>query len=169
MTALSVGDRELYNKLTLYESLRFYKDIHPDEICELRRMVVLSEYQNQHIGRKLLQTLIDFVRKQDYQAIHLTTSIVMKQACSFYERCSFKRGRIFRYSIDINELISKDKKNIAVDSKKTDKMTKFFSTPVVFNTLNDLTDADWKQINQPKIILKMKSKYFYVQNFWMNL
>ncbi|CAF0794626.1 unnamed protein product [Adineta steineri] len=153
---MSVGDRELDNKLIMNENLRFYEDIHPDNICELRRMAVLSEYQNQHIDRKLLQTLIDFVRKQDYQAIHLTTSIVMKKACSFYERCGFKRDQIFRYSIDFNELISKDKKNIAVDSKKTDKMTAFFGTPVVFNTLNDLTDDDWEQINQPKMILQMK-------------
>ncbi|CAF0790313.1 unnamed protein product [Adineta steineri] len=153
---MSVGDRELDNKLIMNENLRFYEDIHPDNICELRRMAVLSEYQNQHIDRKLLQTLIDFVRKQDYQAIHLTTSIVMKKACSFYERCGFKRDQIFRYSIDFNELISKDKKNIAVDSKKTDKMTAFFGTPVVFNTLNDLTDDNWEQINQPKMILQMK-------------
>ncbi|CAF0857343.1 unnamed protein product [Adineta steineri] len=132
-------------------------------------MAVLSRYQNQHIGRKLLQTFIDFARKQDYQVIHLTTGIVMKQACSFYERCGFKCGQIFRYTIDINELISKDKKNIAVDNKKTDKITAFFGTPVVFNTLNDLTDDDWEQINQPKMMLQMKSKYFYNQNFWMEL
>ncbi|CAF0856943.1 unnamed protein product [Adineta steineri] len=93
----------------------------------------------------------------------------MKQACSFYERCGFKRGQIFRYTIDINELISKDKKNVAVDNKKIDKITKFFGTPVVFNTLNDLTDSDWEQINQPKMIMEMKSKYFYIQNFWMKL
>ncbi|CAF0856860.1 unnamed protein product [Adineta steineri] len=166
---MPVGDRELYNKLIMNESLRFYKDIHLDDICELRRMAVLSEYQNQHIGRKILQTLIDFARKQDYQAIHLTTGIVMKQACSFYEQCGFKRGQMFRYTVDINELISKDKKNIAVDSKKTDKMTAFFGTLVVFNTLNDLTDDDWEQINQPKMILQVKSKYFYVQSFWMSL
>ncbi|CAF4150489.1 unnamed protein product [Adineta steineri] len=144
-------------------------DIHPDDICELRRMAVLSEYQNQHIGRKLLQTLIDFGRKQDYKVIHLTTSIVMNQACSFYERCGFKRGQVFRYTISVNELISKDKKDIAVDSKKTDKITKFFGTPVIFNTLNDLANDDWEQINQPKMILQMKSKYFYVQNIWMKL
>ncbi|CAF0993819.1 unnamed protein product [Adineta steineri] len=166
---MSVGDRELYNKLIMNESLRFYKDIHPDDICELRRMAVLSEYQNQHIGRKLLQTLIDFGRKQDYKVIHLTTSIVMNQACSFYERCGFKRGQVFRYTISVNELISKDKKDIAVDSKKTDKITKFFGTPVIFNTLNDLANDDWEQINQPKMILQMKSKYFYVQNIWMKL
>ncbi|CAF0753684.1 unnamed protein product [Adineta steineri] len=166
---MSVGDGELYNKLIMDKNLRFYEDIHPDEICELRRMAVLSEYQNQHIGQKLLQTFIDFARKQDYKAIHLTTGIVMKKACNFYERCGFKRGQIFRYTIDFNELISKDKKDIAVDSKKTDKITKFFGTPVVFNTLNDLTDDDWEQINQPKMIMEMKSKYFYIQNFWMKL
>ncbi|CAF4007696.1 unnamed protein product [Adineta steineri] len=122
-----------------------------------------------HPTKSEIEQCHNITRSVYYQVIHLTTGIVMKQACSFYERCGFKRGQIFRYTIDINELISKDKKNVAVDNKKIDKITKFFGTPVVFNTLNDLTDSDWEQINQPKMIMEMKSKYFYIQNFWMKL
>jgi GNAT superfamily N-acetyltransferase len=166
---MSVGDRVLYNKLMKDESTWFYKDIHPDEICELRRMAVLSDYQNQHIGRSLLQKLIDFARTHDYKGIHLTTIIVLNLACRFYERSGFIRGQIHRYTIDLDGLIAKDKKNIAVDSNKTDKIATFLGTPVIFNSLNELTDDDWEQINQPMLMMQMKSRYFYAQHFWMKL
>jgi GNAT superfamily N-acetyltransferase len=165
----SVGDRGLYDKLMTSESARFYTDIHPDEICELRRMAVLSTYHNKHIGRDLLQTLMDFARTQDYKAIHLTTGLVMKLACRFYERCGFTRGTIHRYPMNVTELLDKDKKSIAVDMKKTDKITAFLGKPVIFNSLNELTEEDMEEINQPVLIMQLKSKYFYVQNFWIRL
>ncbi|CAF1371486.1 unnamed protein product [Adineta steineri] len=165
----SIGDRTFYNKLIMDETLRFYEDIHPDEICEIRRMAVLSKYENQHIGRKLLQTLIDFARTQDYKAVHLTTSLHMKPACNFYDRCNFTRGQIYRYTVYSNEVINKDKKDIAANREKTDQLTVFLDAPVIFNTLNDLTDDDWEKINHPKLITQVKSKNVYTQDFWMKL
>ncbi|UJR32594.1 hypothetical protein I4U23_020054 [Adineta vaga] len=166
---MSVGDRKLYTKLMMNESTRFYKDIHPDDICELRRMAVLSTYQKKHIGQDLLRTLINFARTQKYEAVHLTTGLVMKLACCFYERYGFIRGTIDRYPLNGNALLTKDKTNNDVDIKKTDKITAFLGVPVIFDGLNDLTDEDWEEINQPLMIMQMKSKYFYIQNFWMRL
>ena len=62
---------------------------HQSEICELSKMAVTQSYQGKQIGRKLLDTAIDFARKKNYQKMILFTNPELKKACDLYKSFGF--------------------------------------------------------------------------------
>ena len=61
-----------------------------DEEAELRRMSVASSSRRQGIGRRLLETVEDFCRRQGYQRIHLTTVSQLQPAIAMYQSCGYQ-------------------------------------------------------------------------------
>lgn len=150
---LSLGDKNLYEELTADSSKRFFPNISPDEICELKRMGVLSSYQKKKIGYGLVQSFFDFARKFGYKAVHLMSALDWKQASQFYTRTGFERGKVVCFSkgADIKEREG--------ESPTLERQTKNFER------IEDLMEEDWKEINRPV----MESKRVYVQHYWMKL
>lgn len=145
---LSVGDQRCYQDiLTNLSSSSLH--IHPDNICELRRLAVLSTYQRQGIGKKLLDTLIKYAQITiGYQCIHLTTLTSMRAACQFYEKNGFKQGKIEQYNLNF-DLNSKIK----------------YTKSTIFENSSKLSDDDLCLIYLPMY----KSHRIYIQHYWMIL
>jgi len=61
-----------------------------DEICELKRMWLLEEYQGHGIGYRMMQELLEFARWAEYQRIQLNTSSQQERAIQFYVRVGFE-------------------------------------------------------------------------------
>ncbi|WP_414527999.1 GNAT family N-acetyltransferase [Nodularia chucula] len=62
-----------------------------DDICELKRMWFLRDYQGRSLGTKMAQKLLDFARKKGYKKIRLDVFDEEKQslAINFYEKLGF--------------------------------------------------------------------------------
>ncbi len=63
---------------------------HQRHICELSKMAVTQSFQGKQIGRKLLETAIDFAGKKKYLKMILFTSPELKKAVDLYESFGFK-------------------------------------------------------------------------------
>jgi len=134
---LSIGNEACYRDIL--QNSESALSIHPDQICELRRLAVLSKYRRQHIASRLVRTLIEYAKNIDYKAIHLTTLTEMKAACQLYEKFGFKRDKIEQY-------------NINIDSNNKIKYTK---STVFDHHLKDLPMSE--------------SQRLYVQHYWLML
>ena len=61
-----------------------------DDICELKRLWLLTEYHGQGLGYRMLQELLSFAREKGYKRIRLETDpIAQNQAVNFYKRIGF--------------------------------------------------------------------------------
>lgn len=73
--------------------------------AELKRMLILPEFQRQGLGQKLLNTALNFSEKNGYKKVILYTDRVMKGAQSFYEKNGFHKTEEskewFRYDLDL--------------------------------------------------------------------
>jgi predicted N-acetyltransferase YhbS len=96
-------------------------------------MAVLSQYQKQKIGYKLLQILLEFARQNQYEAVHLASASDWKTASRFYERCGFERGKVICFSKPSEE----GEPTFTQIKSKT------------FENIKDLTEDDWKEIDRP--------------------
>ena len=68
-----------------------------DEICELKRLWLLSEFHGRGLGYQMTQALLGFARQQGYRKIRLETDRSHQQrAYDFYKRLGFYE--IARYS-----------------------------------------------------------------------
>ena len=63
---------------------------HSDVRCELKRLYVLPEYRKFGIGKKLLESIIEEARKDNYKEIVLDTIKPLKSAIKLYEKYGFK-------------------------------------------------------------------------------
>lgn len=142
---LSIANKDCYDDQLVRP---YFPDIHPDSICELKHLAVYSQYQNKKIGYKLLQTLLNFARENQYKAVHFTSALDWKQASRFYDRCGFERGQVVCFSI----------------KAKKEEPT-FEMHPKVFEKTQDLSEDDWKEIDQPR----SERQIAYVQHYWMKL
>ena len=60
------------------------------DICELKRLWLLSEYHGQGLGYRMLQELLSFSREKGYKRIRLETDpIAQSRALEFYKRIGF--------------------------------------------------------------------------------
>jgi ribosomal protein S18 acetylase RimI-like enzyme len=60
------------------------------DICELKRLWLLTEYHGQGLGYRMLQELLSFSRQQGYQRIRLETDpVAQSRALEFYRRIGF--------------------------------------------------------------------------------
>jgi len=61
-----------------------------DDICELKRLWLLTEYHGQGLGYRVLQELLSFAREKGYKRIRLETDpITQSRALGFYKRIGF--------------------------------------------------------------------------------
>src|SRR5574341_2394868 len=61
-----------------------------DDVCELKRLWLLTEYHGQGLGSCMLQELLSFSRKKGYKRIRLETDpVAQSQALAFYKRIGF--------------------------------------------------------------------------------
>jgi putative acetyltransferase len=61
-----------------------------DDICELKRLWLLTEYHGQGLGYRMLQELLSFARESGYKRIRLETDpVAQSQALNFYKRLGF--------------------------------------------------------------------------------
>jgi putative acetyltransferase len=68
-----------------------------DEICELKRLWLLAEYQGKGLGYRMLQELLSFAREKGYKRVWLQTDpMYQTRALEFYKRIGFYE--IPRYS-----------------------------------------------------------------------
>jgi putative acetyltransferase len=68
-----------------------------DEICELKRLWLLFEYQGKGLGYRMMQELLSIAREKGYQRIRLETDPeYQSRALDFYRRLGFYE--IPRYS-----------------------------------------------------------------------
>ena len=61
-----------------------------DGICEIKRIWLLSQYQGQGIGYRMMQRLISFARQNEYKLMRLETDpIIQTKAVEFYKKLGF--------------------------------------------------------------------------------
>ena len=61
-----------------------------DDICELKRLWLLSQYHGQGLGYRMIQELFSFARENGYKRIWLQTDAVeQSRALEFYRRLGF--------------------------------------------------------------------------------
>ena len=60
------------------------------DLCELKRLWVLTEYHGRGLGYQMIQELLSFAREKGYERIRLETDpIRQKRAMEFYKRLGF--------------------------------------------------------------------------------
>jgi ribosomal protein S18 acetylase RimI-like enzyme len=60
------------------------------DICELKRLWLLTEYHGQRLGYRMLHELLSFSRQQGYKRIRLETDpVAQSRALAFYQRIGF--------------------------------------------------------------------------------
>ncbi|HXF43543.1 MAG TPA: GNAT family N-acetyltransferase [Pyrinomonadaceae bacterium] len=60
-------------------------------ICELKRLFVRGQFRGLHLGRRLVESALDFARNAGYKAVRLDSiPVKMQQAISLYESLGFK-------------------------------------------------------------------------------
>jgi len=61
-----------------------------NNICELKRLWLLTEYHSRGLGYRLMQELLLFAREKGYERIRLETDpVYQKRAVEFYKRLGF--------------------------------------------------------------------------------
>lgn len=74
-----------------------------DGVCEIKRLWLLSQYQGQGIGYRIMQELIDFARQKEYKIMRLETDpIIQTRAVGFYKQLGFYE--IPRYGDDPDDM-----------------------------------------------------------------
>lgn len=60
------------------------------EVCEIKRLWLLSEYHGQGLGYRMIQELFKVAREKGYKIIRLETDpVFQKRAVEFYKRLGF--------------------------------------------------------------------------------
>lgn len=59
------------------------------DVCELRKLFLLSESRGLGLGKKLTETCLDYAKSKGYTRCYLDTLISMKSAISLYEKLGF--------------------------------------------------------------------------------
>jgi predicted GNAT family N-acyltransferase len=62
-------------------------------VAKLERMAVLAEYRQLGVGKKIMQTALEFLLIKNFQAVHLNAQLAVKD---FYQKLGFSpEGEIF--------------------------------------------------------------------------
>ena len=127
-----------------------------DQICELRRMAVHPSAQRQGVGKKIVETLIEFAKNKGFKQIHLTTARNMTKAWHFYDKFGFRRDKLERITIG----------NLKFESESDiEEFFKHLSDAKVFHSDADIPDEDRQRMNgQPE-----ETGFIYVQHHLLDL
>jgi putative acetyltransferase len=60
-----------------------------EDVCELKRLWLLSEYHGQGLGYRMMQELFAIAQDLGYKVMRLETDNVQKRAVDFYKRLGF--------------------------------------------------------------------------------
>ena len=61
-----------------------------DDVCELKRLWLLTEYHGQGLGYRMLQELLAFAREKGYKRVWLETDpVAQSRALEFYKQLGF--------------------------------------------------------------------------------
>ena len=75
-----------------------------DNLCKLKRLWLLTEYQGKGLGYRMIQELFSFAKENGYERIRLETDPVYQQrAMDCYKRIGFHE--IPRYSDNIEDIV----------------------------------------------------------------
>ena len=69
-----------------------------DNICEMKRLFVRSDYRGRGIGRTLACSVIDKAREIGYEKMRLDTVATMKEARTLYYSLEFRNIKAYRYN-----------------------------------------------------------------------
>jgi GNAT superfamily N-acetyltransferase len=117
-----------------------------DHTCELRRLGIDPNAQRLGVGKRLIETLIEFARVHNFKKVYLRTGVWLDKACAFYERRGFRRAQV-------NQIPYLSLVNGAFDAVKS-----FESAAEM-----DEDDRSWKMEPSEKL------EYFYTQDFELEL
>ncbi len=74
-----------------------------DDVCELKRLWLLTDYHGRGLGHRMLQELLAFAREKGYRKIWLQTDAVYQtRALDFYRRIGFHE--IPRYTAQTDDV-----------------------------------------------------------------
>ncbi len=69
-----------------------------DGICEMKRLYVVPNYRRRHIGRLLVEAVIDIAETLGYDRMRLDTIPSMKAANVLYKALGFKEIAAYRFN-----------------------------------------------------------------------
>jgi ribosomal protein S18 acetylase RimI-like enzyme len=69
-----------------------------NDICEMKRLFLRSEFRGQGIGRQLTVRVIDDAKKIGYKKMRLDTLPAMKEAIQLYKDLGFNEINPYRYN-----------------------------------------------------------------------
>ncbi|MFX1391805.1 MAG: GNAT family N-acetyltransferase [Promethearchaeota archaeon] len=69
-----------------------------NDICEMKRLFVRSDFRNKNIGKALLKAIILKAKDIGYQSIRLDTLPFMREAINLYLSLGFKKIHPYRYN-----------------------------------------------------------------------
>lgn len=69
-----------------------------DNLCEMKRLFVISTYRGRGMGRMLACAVIDRAREIGYEKMRLDTVATMKEASTLYYSLEFKNIEAYRYN-----------------------------------------------------------------------
>jgi putative acetyltransferase len=73
------------------------------DVCELKRMWLLSRYHGQGLGYRIMQELLSIARQKEYKIIRLETDpLIQTRAVAFYKQLGFYE--IPRYGDDPDDI-----------------------------------------------------------------
>ncbi len=67
-------------------------------ICEMKRLYVRPEARGKHLGRQLVEKLIDFAKKAGYKTMKLDTISSLKEAIKLYQSKGFIKTEPYVYN-----------------------------------------------------------------------
>ena len=82
------------SKLAGCVALRKFKN----NICEMKRLFVRTEFRGRGIGKVLSERIIDKARRIGYKLMRLDTLSFMKEAINLYLSLGFKEIKSYRYN-----------------------------------------------------------------------
>ena len=79
------------------------------DLCELKRLWLLTDYHGQGLGYRMLQELLTFAREKDYKRMRLETdAVAQSRAVEFYKRIGFQEIPIPNATPDEDILMEMD-------------------------------------------------------------
>lgn len=94
-------------------SIAAIEDWRDEKTAEIKRLFVLPEFHGGGVGRALLNTAMEFIKRNDYDRIILHTDKGMTRAQSFYEKNGFSRfgenDDIISYELKLEQMKYSDK------------------------------------------------------------